>query len=106
MTERAVKNLKRPLEIERLNGICRKWSVAELALFGSVLRDDFGPQSDVDVMVTFKDSARWDLFDLVDLRDELSGLFERNVDLVEKRAITNPVRKRNILSLNEVLYAA
>jgi predicted nucleotidyltransferase len=106
MTEQAEKNLKIALEAERLNAICTKWMVSELALFGSVLRDDFGPGSDVDVLVTFRNDAPWDLFDLVSFRDELSELFGREVDLVEKRAITNPIRRRNILSASEVLYAA
>jgi predicted nucleotidyltransferase len=93
----------------KINTFCRKWRVAELALFGSVLRDDFGPESDVDVLVTFSPDARRTLFDLVDMKDELSAIFQREVDVVSKRAIQaspNPYRKEVILSQYEVLYAA
>lgn len=85
---------------------CRKWRIKEFALFGSVLRDDFRPDSDIDVLVTFEDDAGWSLWDLVDIQDELKALFGREVDLVEKRALRNPFRKREILSTHEVIYAA
>ncbi len=86
--------------------LCRKWRVAELALFGSVLRSDFGPDSDIDILVTFAPDAKWDLMDFVMMKDELEALFGRSVDLVEKPAIRNPILRREILSHNEVVYAA
>ncbi len=79
---------------------CRKWQVTEFALFGSVVRDDFGPDSDVDVLVSFAPEARYSLFDLVDMQDELVAIFERKVDLVTRRAVergTNDWRKKAIL---------
>ena len=85
---------------------CRKWQVAELALFGSVLRDDFGPQSDVDVLVTFAPSAPWSLFDWVDIIDDLKAIFGRDVDLVEKEGLCNPFRRYAILTSRQVIYAA
>lgn len=91
---------------ERLAASCRKWRIKEFALFGSVLRDDFRPDSDIDVLVTFEDDAGWTLWDLVDLQEELKAVFGREVDLVEKRALRNPFRKREILSTHEVIYAA
>jgi uncharacterized protein len=85
---------------------CRRWRIAELSLFGSVLREDFGPQSDVDVLVTFEPDDPWSLWDLIQMRDELSSMLGRPVDLVEKRAIRNPFRRQEILSTAQVLYAA
>ena len=90
----------------RIAEFCRKWKVAEFSLFGSILRDDFGPDSDVDVLVSFDPAATWDLFDLVTMRDELMAVFGRSVDLVEKEGLRNPFRQRRILSTREVIYAA
>ncbi len=91
---------------DRLAELCRKWKVTELSLFGSILRDDFGPNSDVDVLVVFQPDAPWSLWDLMDMKEQLESLFGRPVDLVEKEALRNPWRKREILSTSEVLYAA
>jgi predicted nucleotidyltransferase len=91
---------------EQIAEFCRKWKVREFSLFGSVLRDDFGPDSDVDVLVSFEPAATWDLFDLVAMRDELMAMFGRSVDLVEKEGLRNPFRQRRILSTREVIYAA
>jgi len=85
---------------------CRKWRIAEFALFGSVLRDDFRPDSDVDVLVTFDPDAGWSLFDLVDMQEELTTLFGRDVDLVEADGIRNPFRRHAILRSKEVIHAA
>lgn len=74
--------------------------------FGSVLREDFLPESDIDVLVTFHPGAQWSLFDLVDMKDELEHLFGRKIDLVEKRALRNPFRKREILRTMQVMNAA
>jgi uncharacterized protein len=67
---------------DQLAEFCRRWQIRELALFGSVLREDFRPESDVDVLVTFAPGASWGLFDHVRMEDELSHLFGRRVDLV------------------------
>ena len=80
----------------------RCWVFLELA----VLRDDFGPDSDVDVLVSFAPDAPWSLFDLVDMRDELKAILSREVDLVEKDALRNPFRRQAILAHREVVYAA
>jgi predicted nucleotidyltransferase len=90
---------------EQIAEFCRKWQVTELALFGSVLRDDFGPESDVDVLVTFAPEAPWSLFDLVDMVDELEAMLGRKVDLVESAGLRNPIRRRAILSSREVIHA-
>jgi len=90
----------------RLAELCRKWKVKELSLFGSILRDDFGPDSDIDVLVVFQVDASWSMWDLMDMKAELEDFFGRSVDLVEKEALRNPWRKRQILSTYEVVYAA
>ncbi len=90
----------------KLQTICRKWKIKELALFGSVLRDDFKPDSDVDVTVTFTEDAHWGLWEFYALRDELQALFGRDVDLVEPEGIINPIRKKRILNEKKVLYSA
>lgn len=97
-----------PVDIsaERLVAFCAKWRVRELALFGSVIRGDFGPDSDVDVLVTFADDAPWSLWDWADMTDELRAIVGRDVDLVEKDAVRNPYRRRAILAEQRVIYAA
>ena len=89
----------------KIADLCRRWKVTEFALFGSVLRDDFGPDSDIDVLVTFQGDAPWSMWDLLDMRKELQDLFGRDVDLVEKDALRNPFRKHEILREHEVVYA-
>ncbi|MBK8267171.1 MAG: nucleotidyltransferase family protein [Planctomycetes bacterium] len=95
-----------PIPEDRVRNICAKWKIREFALFGSVLRDDFSPASDIDVLVSFHPGAGWSLWDLFDLQDELAALFGREVDLVEKEALRNPFRRREILDTRRVLYAA
>ncbi len=90
---------------EAIRRFCSRWRVAEFSLFGSVLRDDFGPDSDVDVLVSFAADARWSSFDLVDMEEELEGLFGRKVDLVEAAGLRNPFRRREILASRHVIHA-
>ena len=94
---------------KKLVEFCRRWKVSELALFGSVLRDDFQPTSDIDLLISFSPKARISLFDLVRMQNELKEIFGREVDLVERRAIEkseNYIRRKNILSNTKVIYAA
>ena len=89
------------LDKERLRDFCRRWKLTEFSLFGSVIRDNFGPESDVDVMVRFADGAPWSLSNWLEMQRELEALFHRHVDLVERNAIENSdnrFRKRDILS--------
>lgn len=98
-----------PLPHDRLSSFCRQWKITEFALFGSVLRDDFGPDSDVDVMVSFAPDANWSLFDHVEMRDELAAMLGRKVDLLSRNAVEqshNPIRRRAILESAEVIHAA
>lgn len=91
---------------EHLASFCQKWKVRELALFGSVLRDDFGPNSDIDVLVELMPNHGLSLFDWVDMIDELKVIFGRSVDLVSKRGLRNPFLRHEILSTREVIHAA
>lgn len=77
-----------------------------MSLFGSVLRDDFGPDSDVDVLVAFDPGAPWSYWEWPRMMEELEAIFHRPVDLVEKRSVRNPYRRHRILTSREVLYDA
>ena len=101
----AVENERITIPREKLVDFCHRWKIAEFALFGSALREDFGPDSDVDVLVTFGEDADWDLFDWVNMIDELKEIFGREVDLVEKTALKNPFRRHYILNNQKVIYA-
>jgi predicted nucleotidyltransferase len=94
------------LPLDSLTTFCRKWRVQELALFGSVLREDFSPESDVDVLVTFDPEAPWSLWDVIIMRGELEQILGRKEDLLEKDAIRNPFRRREILRTHQVVHAA
>lgn len=86
---------------------CKRWDVSELALFGSVLRDDFGPDSDVDVLVTLEESAGHTLFDLHQMEQDLRLIFGHDVDLVSRRGIErshNQGRRKAILESAQVIY--
>jgi predicted nucleotidyltransferase len=90
----------------RIAEFCRKWRIIEFALFGSVLRDDFGPESDVDVLVRLRPDHGLSLFDWVDMIEELKQMFGRSVDLVEREGLQNPFRRHSILTSKRVIYAA
>jgi hypothetical protein len=94
------------VDSERIGDFCRKWRVKELALFGSALRGDFGPGSDVDVLVELQPDHGLCLYDWVDMIEELEGIFARPVDLVAKGGLRNPFRRREILRTAEVVYAS
>jgi len=91
---------------ERIAQFCRRWKIKEFAVFGSVLREDFRPDSDVDVLVTFEPDAPWSLYEWADMTDGLKEIFGREVDLVEKDGLRNPFRRHAILTTRKVLYAA
>ena len=94
---------------EEIARFCKKWQIREFALFGSVLRDDFNLDSDIDVLVTFSEAARHTLFDLVHMEDELKQILGREVDIVSRRGIEasrNRIRRDTILRSAEAIYAA
>ncbi len=94
---------------EELAVFCRKNGVVRLAVFGSALRDDFGPESDIDVLVDFDPSRRPSLLDLVEIENELSELLGRDVDMLTRASVErsrNYIRRRSILESTEVVYEA
>src|SRR3990172_12783062 len=91
---------------KKIVDFCQHWGVVEFSLFGSVLREDFRSDSDVDVLVTFSKEAQISLFDLVQMKLDLEKIFHRPVDVVEKEALENPFRKREILKTARVIYAS
>ena len=94
---------------EKIAEFCEKWQICNFAFFGSVLRDGFRPDSDIDVLVTFEEDARHTLFDLVHMQDELKQIFGRDVDIVSRRGIEssrNHIRRDAILNSAEAIYAA
>jgi len=101
-----MRQIRITLPQKQIEEFCVKWEISEMALFGSVLSEKFRPESDIDVLVSFKDDARWGLFDFVEMIDELKAIFGREVDLVEKDPLRNPFRRHAVLGCNEVIYAA
>jgi len=94
---------------ERIADFCRRWEIVEFSLFGSILREDFRPDSDVDVLVAFASDSRWGFDDLMEMEAELSQLFGRRVDLVERKAVErsrNYIRRNHILAGAEPIYVA
>jgi len=91
---------------DRIAAFCKKWEIVEFAFFGSVLREDFRLDSDVDVVITLGPSTQLDLFDWMAMREELEDILERPVDLVEKTGLKNPYRREGILSGRQIVYAA
>ncbi len=92
----------------QIRDFCQRYHVRTLELFGSVLRDDFRAESDVDVLVEFEEDARPTLRDLLAMEQELSKIFGRKVDLGEREAVLedpNPIRRQHILNSTKVIYA-
>ena len=87
----------------------QRWGIAELALFGSVLRDDFREDSDVDMLITFVPNARKGLLTLAKMQQELEAILNRKIDLVSKKSIEqshNAIRRQVILASAQVIYGA
>ena len=93
---------------EQIEQFCRKWKIVRLELFGSVLRDDFDAESDIDVLATFADEREIRLRDLLDMEEELQSLFGRKVDLIKRHLVEespNWIRRRSILESAQPIYA-
>ena len=97
----AIANIDLSLEI--IKDFCQRWQIDQFALFGSVLRDDFRKDSDIDVLVAFNPDAHTTLFDMVNMKAELEQIFDREVDLVSRKGIEN---SRNYLRREEILDSA
>jgi predicted nucleotidyltransferase len=93
---------------EKISTFCKRWKVVELSVFGSTVRDDFSPTSDIDILVTFAPFSERGLFDHVQMTKELKELFSRDVDLVTRRALDqsrNSLLRSEILSTAKILYS-
>lgn len=111
MIDRATIYQRLNLTPEQLTDFCQQHHILELSLFGSILRDDFRADSDVDVLVVFDHIAnpRLSLIDLVGMEYQLQDMVKRPVDLIEKRSILdsdNWIRRKNILNTAQVIYAS
>ncbi|MDQ7023938.1 MAG: nucleotidyltransferase domain-containing protein [Anaerolineae bacterium] len=103
-----VKTLPISIPYDKIVEFCKQWHVTEFALFGSVLRDDFSDNSDVDVLVIFRDGASPTLFQFVQMGDELEILFKRPVDLLTRKGVEaspNYIRRKEIRNSTQVIYA-
>src|SRR5688572_20413083 len=94
------------LPLTQIASFCQKYGVEEFSLFGSVLRDDFGPESDIDVMLAFAPGRGFTFENTPDIQDELQTIFGRPVDVIEKGRIRNPFRRHRIMNSYRVVYAA
>ncbi|MCA1992226.1 MAG: nucleotidyltransferase family protein [Coleofasciculus sp. S288] len=102
-----VKNIE--ISEDQITDFCQRWNIIELALFGSVLRDDFRPDSDIDLLVNLAPDSHWTLSKMIRMQEELEALFGRKVDLVSKQTIEtsrNYLRRKAILSSAKVIYAS
>lgn len=103
-----MKTLALPIPETLIAQFCQRWQIVELAVFGSILRDDFTSQSDVDLIVTFQPDSEWSLIDHIQMKEELEQIFGRPIDLLTRRAVEqskNWIRREAILSSAEVVYA-
>ena len=94
---------------EAIEVFCKQWGLCELAFFGSILRDDFGPNSDIDILIKFGTDRTPGLFGLVRMQRELTEMLGRKVDIVTRPALEynrNPIRRRAILDSAQLFYAA
>ncbi|WP_099240590.1 nucleotidyltransferase family protein [Synechococcus sp. BDU 130192] len=94
------------LKIELLNALCQQWKIQEFSVFGSIVQGGFSEESDVDCLVKFSEDADWDLLDIIKLKQKLSDLFGRPVDLIEQESISNPFILRSIKENHRILYSS
>jgi hypothetical protein len=92
------------LILSKITKFCQCWKILEMSLFGSVLREDFRADSDIDVLYKLAPNHGWNLFDIVHMKEELEEIFGRKVDLVNKEGLKNPYRCYEILKTHQVIY--
>ena len=96
-----------PVSDNAISEFCRRSHIKTLSLFGSIMRDDFQPDSDVDILVEFEEDAEISLSDMLAMQAELSRLFGNHpVDLVTPVILRNPYRRKSILKDLKQIYAA
>jgi len=102
-----MEKIKIKLPKARIAEFCKRWNISEFAIFGSALRADFRPDSDVDVLVSFAPEAKVSLFDMANMQEELKQIFGRDVDLISKRGVEhsrNYLRRKAILESAQVIH--
>lgn len=95
--------------MKEITEFCDRWQVVEFSLFGSILRDDFRPDSDVDVMVEFAPDAHPTFTTLEQMEEDLQQIFHRDIDLITRQGIEttrNYLRRQEILSSAQIIYVA
>lgn len=98
-----------PLAPKQLADFCNRYQILELALFGSILRDDFSPESDIDFLVTYAPDKRWQAWGDLPEQDEMETLLGRKIDWITRKSVeasANPFFRRVVLNEAEILYAA
>jgi len=93
--------------MDQIAEFCRRWKIRELAIFGSFLRDDFGEQSDIDLLIDPRPGATWALADYLAMEEEMAKLLGRRVELVERASVErsrNYIRRRHIMATAEPIY--
>jgi len=109
MPDKNLPILRIDLPMEEIASFCRRWKIVELSVFGSVLRDDFRPDSDIDFLASFAEDAGWSVMDHMRLEMELESLLNRKVDVLTRRAVErsrNPIRRASILGSARTIHAA
>lgn len=91
------------LDTPAIHEFCRKWEILDLRVFGSYLRDDFGPDSDIDFLADFPSDAEWDICDHMDMEEELAAIVGRPVDIISRSAVD---ASRNRFYIKEILGTA
>ncbi len=102
-------NARIDIPSDKIAAFCQRWQITRLALFGSILRDDFGSDSDIDVLVKFNETAHPTLFDMSRMEAELKAILGREVDLVSQRGVErsrNFLRRKAILESAELVYGS
>ncbi len=94
------------IDLKKVSELAIEYQINEVYLFGSSLRDDFNIDSDIDILIAFKDDVHYSYFDLCDLQEKFEALFHRKIDLVEKEGLINPYRRSEILRTARLIYAA
>ncbi len=95
------------LTSQEIGNFCQQWGITKMALFGSILREDFRADSDIDLLITFAPDARQGLLTLAKMKHELEFRLNRSIDLVPEASIQmsdNWIRQREILSTAQTIY--